>query len=177
MYKVFLSLGSNLGDRENNLFEAVNKISKISGINITKVSNIYETEPVGYLDQGKFLNMALRLLTELEPLKLLEYLQSVEIMLKRTREIHWGPRTIDIDILMIDNLKIDLKELVIPHPRMFERAFVLIPFRELIEREDSFIENIDDYIDACADKNGVKLYKQSKEVFGALLPRCFLENS
>lgn len=174
MYKVFLSLGSNLGDRENNLIEAVSKISKISDINITKVSNIYETEPVGYLDQGKFLNMALRLLTDLQPLKLLECLQNVENMLKRTREIHWGPRTIDIDILLIDDLKIDLKELIIPHPRMFERAFVLIPFKELIEREDSFIKNIDEYIDACTDKNGVKLYKSSKEVFGILLPRCFL---
>jgi len=168
MYKVFLSLGSNLGDRESNLFEAVKKISEISEVKIDKVSNIYETEPVGYLEQGKFLNMAVKLLTELPPLELLEHLQNVENMLKRTREIRWGPRTIDIDILMIDDLKINTKELVIPHPRMFERAFVLIPLKELIETGDSFIDNINACIDNCDDKKGVLPYKKAEEVFGTM---------
>jgi len=176
MYKVFLSLGSNLGDRENYLIEAVRKISEIDEIKITKISNIYETEPVGYLEQGKFLNMALKLYTELKPLKLLEHLQKVENILNRTREIRWGPRTIDIDILMIDDLEINLEELVIPHPRMFERAFVLIPLVELIGEEDGFIDKINDYIDNCTDKNGVMLYKKAEEVFCDLLPACFLKN-
>ena len=109
MYKVFLSLGSNLGDRENNLMEAIKKIKDMDEIKLTKVSNIYETEPVGYLEQGRFLNMAIKLLTKLAPLELLNKLQAVENLLMRTREIHWGPRTIDIDILMIDNLKMDTK--------------------------------------------------------------------
>lgn len=170
MHKVFLSLGSNLGNRENNLIEAVCKISEIPEVNITKVSNIYETEPVGYLEQGKFLNMALKLHTELEALKLLKYLQNVEKQLKRTREIHWGPRTIDIDILMIDDLNIELEELVIPHPRMFERAFVLIPLKELIKKEDSFIDKIDNYIENCADKDGVILYMKSEEAFRGVFP-------
>ncbi|AEV70477.1 2-amino-4-hydroxy-6-hydroxymethyldihydropteridine diphosphokinase [Acetivibrio clariflavus] len=173
MHKVFLSLGSNLGDREKYLFEAVDEISKIPDVSIIKVSNIYETEPVGYLEQGKFLNMALKLHTELEPLKLLEHLQKVENMLKRTREIHWGPRTIDIDILMMDDLRIDLEELIIPHPRMFERAFVLIPLMELIEREDSFIDKIKNFINNCTDKNGVIFYKKAEEIFCGLLPTCF----
>ncbi|NLL06114.1 MAG: 2-amino-4-hydroxy-6-hydroxymethyldihydropteridine diphosphokinase [Clostridiaceae bacterium] len=163
MYKVFLSLGSNLGDRENNLMEAIKKIKDMDEIKLTKVSNIYETEPVGYLEQGRFLNMAIKLLTKLAPLELLNKLQAVENLLMRTREIHWGPRTIDIDILMIDNLKMDTKELTVPHPRMLERAFVLVPLMELTEEGD-FEGDISEYIDNCKDKNGVVLYKKFEDV-------------
>lgn len=164
MHKVFLSLGSNLGDRENNLIEAVKAIYRISEINIKAVSNIYETDPVGYEDQGKFLNMAMAIETSLTPLMLLEELQKVEKLLKRTREIHWGPRTIDIDILIIDALEIKLPELIIPHPRMFERAFVLIPLLDLVCKADLPINNLSDYIDKCSDKSGVVLYKKIGEV-------------
>ena len=160
MHKVFLSLGSNLGDRENNLVEAVKEINKISEVRITEVSNIYETEPVGYLDQGKFLNMVLGLQTSLTPLKLLEELMKVEKLLQRTREIHWGPRTIDIDILIIDDFNINLAELIIPHPRMFERAFVLIPLMDLCCKEDFPFSNLNEYIDKCTDKNGVVPFKK-----------------
>ena len=163
MYKVFLSLGSNLGDRENNLMEAIKKIKDMDEIKLTKVSNIYETEPVGYLEQGRFLNMVIKLLTKLAPLELLNKLQAVENLLMRTREIHWGPRTIDIDILMIDNLKMDTKELTVPHPRMLERAFVLVPLMELTEEGD-FEGDISEYIDNCKDKNGVVLYKKFEDV-------------
>lgn len=175
MHKVFLSLGSNLGDRENNLIEAVKKINDIGEIKLTKVSNIYETEPVGYLEQGRFLNMALKLMTELTPFELLKQLQTVENLLMRTREIHWGPRTIDIDILIIDNLRIELEELVIPHPRMLERAFVLMPLMELTE-EDDFRGGISEYIDNCNDKNGVVLYKKFEEAVRERLLDFSLEN-
>jgi 2-amino-4-hydroxy-6-hydroxymethyldihydropteridine diphosphokinase len=143
--------------------EAIKKIKDMDEIKLTKVSNIYETEPVGYLEQGRFLNMAIKLLTKLAPLELLNKLQAVENLLMRTREIHWGPRTIDIDILMIDNLKMDTKELTVPHPRMLERAFVLVPLMELTEEGD-FEGDISEYIDNCKDKNGVVLYKKFEDV-------------
>lgn len=174
MYNVFLSLGSNLGDRENNLIEAVKRINEIDEVKITKISNIYETEPVGYLDQGRFLNMALKLQTVLTPLKLLKELQNIENLLKRTREIYWGPRTIDIDILMIDDLKINLEDLVVPHPRMFERAFVLVPLMDIIDKENVVIDSINGYIDKCTDKNGVKIYKKFEKAIGDV--SYFLEN-
>ncbi len=160
MHKVFLSLGSNLGDRENNLIEAVKEIDNNIDINITGASNIYETDPVGYVDQGKFLNMAVAVETSLAPLKLLKELQLVEKKLKRTREIHWGPRTIDIDILVFDDMEINLPELVIPHPRMFERAFVLIPLMDLCVEGKLLSKNLHEYIDRCTDKSGVVLYKK-----------------
>lgn len=164
MHKVFLSLGSNLGDRENNLIEAVKAIYTNNEINIKAVSDIYETDPVGYEDQGRFLNMAVAIETSLPPLKLLEELQKVERLLKRTRGIHWGPRTIDIDILIIDALEINLEELIVPHPRMFERAFVLIPLMDLCCKADLPISNLSVCIDKCSDKNGVVLYKKIEEV-------------
>ncbi|WP_010681128.1 2-amino-4-hydroxy-6-hydroxymethyldihydropteridine diphosphokinase [Acetivibrio cellulolyticus] len=160
MHKAFLSLGSNLGDRENNLIQAVEEIEKNADIKITCASCIYETDPVGYIDQDRFLNMAVAVETSLSPLKLLEELQRVEKLLKRTREIHWGPRTIDIDILIFDDLEISLAQLVIPHPRMFERAFVLIPLMDLCRDEDLPTEKLRDYIDKCTDKNGVVMYKK-----------------
>lgn len=164
MHKAFLSLGSNLGDRENNLIEAVKEIDKNIDINITGISNVYETEPVGYVEQGKFLNMAVAIETSLDPLNLLKELQQVEKMLKRTREIHWGPRTIDIDILTFDDMEINLPELVIPHPRMFERAFVLMPLMDLCVDGNLLSKNLRDYIDRCTDKSGVELFL-SKSLF------------
>ncbi|OPZ90882.1 MAG: Bifunctional folate synthesis protein [Firmicutes bacterium ADurb.Bin419] len=160
VHKVFLSLGSNIGDRESNLIYAVKEIDNNIDINITGTSNIYETDPVGYVDQGKFLNMAVAAETSLAPLKLLKELQEVEKKLKRKREIHWGPRTIDIDILVFDDVEINLPELVIPHPRMFERAFVLIPLADLCVEGKLLSKSLHEYIDRCADKRGVVLYKK-----------------
>ncbi len=160
MYKAFLSLGSNLGERENNLKKAVEEIDKNIDISITGISNIYETEPVGYVEQGRFLNMVVAVETSLVPIKLLKELQQVEKKLKRTREIHWGPRTIDIDILTFEDLEINLPDLVIPHPRMFERAFVLIPLMDLCVNGNLMSWNLRDYIERCADKSGVVLYKK-----------------
>lgn len=159
MYKAFLSLGSNLGDREDNLKKAVEEIDKNIDINVTGISKIYETEPVGYLEQGRFLNMAIAIETSLVPIKLLKELQRVEHKLKRIREIHWGPRTIDIDILTFEDLEINIPELVIPHPRMFERAFVLIPLMDLCVDGKFQSWDLREYIDRCADKSGVVLYK------------------
>ena len=158
--KVYLALGSNLGDREKNLDEAIKGISNISQVNIICISKIYNTKPVGYTVQNDFLNMALALNVELKPLPLLEKLHEIENSLKRTRDIHWGPRTIDIDILLYGNEKIELPQLTVPHPRMLERAFVLIPFKDVYQGEYINGTSINELIMKCNDKDGVKPYKK-----------------
>jgi 2-amino-4-hydroxy-6-hydroxymethyldihydropteridine diphosphokinase len=157
---VFLALGSNLGDRESNLREAVKYISLIKSTEVLQISGVYETEPVGYTDQHNFLNMVIRIETALKPDELLNETQKTELGLKRTRGIRWGPRTIDIDILLYDNERIVLPELVIPHPRMFERAFVLVPLRDVYFDECIYGRSMDELINKCSDKDGIRYYGQ-----------------
>ncbi|MBR1796889.1 MAG: 2-amino-4-hydroxy-6-hydroxymethyldihydropteridine diphosphokinase [Clostridiales bacterium] len=126
-----ISFGSNMGDREATIRQALDMIGQNPGIEITKLSSLYETEPVGFENQADFLNGCAVLKTYLEPVELLHYLQSIELELHRVRTIKNGPRTIDLDILLIDDKKYDTEELTVPHPRMYERAFVLVPLREL----------------------------------------------
>lgn len=159
-HKAYLALGSNLGDREGCLFKAIQSISNIARSCLINVSNIYETEPVGYTDQGRFLNMAVLIQTALAPLQLLDELQKIESELKRTREIRWGPRTIDIDILLYDNCVINHPRLTIPHPRMFERAFALIPLMDIYKDRDVHGFDIKKLIDQCSDRAGVRLYRE-----------------
>ncbi|NLD47395.1 MAG: 2-amino-4-hydroxy-6-hydroxymethyldihydropteridine diphosphokinase [Clostridiaceae bacterium] len=159
--RVYLSLGSNMGDREKNLRIAVKLISRIDRTYLCYVSGIYETEPVGYREQGYFLNMAVSLDTDLSPQTFLKELQHIESILKRERKIHWGPRTIDIDILLYGGLEINSPELVIPHPRMFERAFVLVPLKEVLKGEPVCDRDIDELIRVCSDREGVRLYKDN----------------
>ena len=158
MYDVYLSLGSNMGDRERNISEAVRQIGTLKETKIGKLSSIYETEPVGYICQDRFLNAALLVRTGLRPDQLLFELQEIENRMKRVRTIRWGPRTIDIDILLYDNIRIDTPQLTVPHPRMTERAFVLIPLKEIFEGSIIQGMEIDELIDRCDDKNGIRLY-------------------
>ncbi|KYG58618.1 2-amino-4-hydroxy-6-hydroxymethyldihydropteridine diphosphokinase [Planococcus maritimus] len=132
MNKAYLSLGSNLGDRKRQLQEAVRLLRANPAISNVKISSIYETAPVGYLDQGAFLNLAVRLETNLSPLDLLAVCQEVERNLQRERLVRWGPRTVDLDILLYGQEQLATDELTIPHPRMYERAFVLVPLRDLL---------------------------------------------
>ena len=157
--RAFLALGSNLGDRKRNLTEAVREISHLGKTGLLAVSNIYETDPVGYLEQDRFLNMAVMIETCLEPVELLCKLQEIENLLKRVRGIHWGPRTIDIDILLYDDLKVNLPYLQIPHPRMLQRAFVMVPLRDIYGPGKLEGCGIDEWIGRCADKNGVKMWQ------------------
>lgn len=128
MARAFLSLGSNIGDRHENLLEAIQLLEETKGILSVLSSPIYETAPVGFLDQANFLNLVLKLETNLQAESLLEVCQSIEQQLGRKRTIKNGPRTIDLDILLYDQDVVELAHLQIPHPRMHERAFVLIPF-------------------------------------------------
>ena len=130
MATIYLALGSNLGDREKNILEAV-AILKANNIRVEKLSTIIETEPVGGSPQGKFLNAVLKAATELAPRDLLMLTQSIENKLGRVRSVLNAARTIDIDILLYDRQKVDTPQLTIPHPRMFQRDFVLIPLKEI----------------------------------------------
>ncbi|MDP2642632.1 MAG: 2-amino-4-hydroxy-6-hydroxymethyldihydropteridine diphosphokinase [Candidatus Peregrinibacteria bacterium] len=132
--KAYLSLGSNLGDRDDFLKKAISAIKKTE--KIIKKSKIYETSPVGHKDQGDFLNMVIKIETLLTPQKLLEKLMEIEKKLGRERRIKNGPRTIDIDILTFGNTIVDEPNLKIPHPRMHERKFVLVPLMELTDKKE-----------------------------------------
>lgn len=129
-----LSLGSNLGDRERSLRLALRKIGELPSTRVVKSSTFHETDPVGGPPQGKFLNAAARLETELEPHELLNSLQKIEREMGRPADHErWGPRVIDLDLLTYDNLKLDTPELTLPHPRMQERPFVMIPLDEITD--------------------------------------------
>ena len=132
MVRAYVGLGSNLGDREASLAAAVEALSAVPGITLVTLSSTRETDPVGYLDQPRFLNAVAAVDTELEPRALLEALLEVERGLGRTREgPRFGPRTIDLDLLLYGGERISEPDLTVPHPRMHERLFVLEPLAEL----------------------------------------------
>ncbi len=126
---VYLALGTNLGDRPVNLRAAIKVISP--EIKVIVESKIYETPPWGYESQPAFLNMAVKCETNLEPGSLLKRLKQLEVQLGREQSFHWGPRLIDIDILFYDDLILESESLIIPHPRLQERAFVLVPLADI----------------------------------------------
>lgn len=126
----FLALGSNLGDRLEHLRAAVRKLDATRGIEVLRSSRVYETEPLGP-PQPPYLNAAIEVVTTLTPRELLVAALGVEDSLGRVRAERWGPRTIDVDILAYDELTVDEPDLEIPHPRMHERGFVLVPLGEL----------------------------------------------
>jgi 2-amino-4-hydroxy-6-hydroxymethyldihydropteridine diphosphokinase len=130
--RAYVGLGANLGDREASLRAAVERLAQTPGIEVIAVSTFRETEPVGFLDQPRFLNGAVALETELPPRALLEALLAVERSLGRTREgPRFGPRTIDLDLLAYGDETVDEPGLTVPHPRLGERAFALEPLLEL----------------------------------------------
>jgi 2-amino-4-hydroxy-6-hydroxymethyldihydropteridine diphosphokinase len=127
--EIYLAMGSNLGDRMGNLASAVGHLAQ--KVNIKKVSSVYETEPVYYKEQPLYLNAVLSAVTELEPSDLLRFVKSIESDLGRQPSFRNAPRTIDIDILFYGDQVAETAELIIPHPRIAERAFVLVPLAEI----------------------------------------------
>lgn len=128
-HRVFIALGSNLGDREKNLRTAIALLSHF--VSVQKISPIYETEPWGFKDQPSFFNQVLEGLTRFKPVILLKRLKSIEKKMGRKPGIRYGPRLIDLDILFYDDLILDEPGLAIPHPRLHERAFVLVPLENI----------------------------------------------
>ena len=130
MATVYLGIGSNIGNRKNFIKMAIDSLNE-RGICTEELSSIIETEPVGGPPQEKFLNMVAKATTQLQPVDLLKTLKTIEKKLGRTKNVLNGPRTIDIDILLYDNQTISTPVLTVPHPRMRERDFVMIPLNEI----------------------------------------------
>uniref|UniRef100_A0A7C4AIL8 2-amino-4-hydroxy-6-hydroxymethyldihydropteridine pyrophosphokinase n=1 Tax=Thermodesulfovibrio aggregans TaxID=86166 RepID=A0A7C4AIL8_9BACT len=130
MHKVYLLLGSNIGDRKKNIEIALSEL-KHCGLIISKISSMYNTSPWGYIEQPEFLNVALECFTSLQPFDLLKEIKKIEKKMGRVDTVKYGPRIIDIDIIFYDDLILKSEELTIPHPLMHERLFVLKPLSEI----------------------------------------------
>ncbi len=149
--KAYVSFGSNIGDAKGNISDAVSALGKVPGITVEKVSSFYETKPWGYEAQQNFVNACARLDVDITPFSLLGVCLGIEAGFGRERLIKNGPRIIDIDLLMYEDEIIDKKELMLPHPRMDERDFVLVPLKDVVD--DKLVKEIDDKI-----KNLKELY-------------------
>jgi len=130
-HRAFLGIGSNLGDRAANCREALARLEKVEHTSVMCVSGFYETEPVGFKEQERFINAAVELATDLDPLALLDRLLEVEQTMGRVRTVKWGPRLIDLDLLLYDDLTMKHPRLTLPHEFLHERVFVLLPLAEI----------------------------------------------
>lgn len=130
MSTVYIGIGSNLGDRHKNCLRAI-ELLRQNGLVPAKQSSMYETKPWGITDQPDFVNMAVEVETDLQPIKLLEMIKEIEKNMGRQDTIKWGPRIIDLDILLYDDILLNTDSLTIPHPLMHEREFVLGPLAEI----------------------------------------------
>ncbi|MGP7819656.1 2-amino-4-hydroxy-6-hydroxymethyldihydropteridine diphosphokinase [Niallia sp. 01092] len=163
-HNAYLSLGSNIGNRVEFLKEAVHMLHEHEKINLVNISSIYETDPVGFEDQDLFLNIVVQIHTILDPYSLLEACQFIENNLGRKRMVRWGPRTIDLDILLFNHENIESEKLIIPHPRIAERAFVVIPLLEIaptIELPNAHTP-LKESKKFLQDKEGVRIWRQQK---------------
>lgn len=161
----YLALGANIGNKEANLQSAVQMLDQGACI-VTDASSLYRTKPVGYLDQPDFLNAVVKLETQLNPHELLLLCKSIERSIGRQRTIRWGPRVIDIDILLYDEIRLASPELTLPHPEMLKRAFVLVPLAEiastlLVTDNLTVLQAV-----GRIDTGGVILYRDSNWIMG-----------
>lgn len=158
MTLIYLALGTNLGDRLENLHQAV--LALAPPVRVLRLSPLYQTAPWGYRDQPDFLNQAVEAETELEPQALLEHLKEIERRMGRQKTIRYGPRSIDLDILFYGQQVIDLPGLVIPHPRLHERAFVLAPLADLAPAfVHPLLRQTVSQLLAAVNLSGVRLYR------------------
>src|SRR5713101_248912 len=160
---IYLSLGSNVGDREANLRAAIGALAD-EGVRVTRVSSIYETEPVDYLEQPWFLNCALEGETELPALELIKKLREIEVRMGSKKLIAKGPRLIDMDILLYGQETIGTPELQVPHPRMAERRFVLVPLAEIAPelQHPSWNASVEELLARTVDRSAVRRYREEK---------------
>jgi 2-amino-4-hydroxy-6-hydroxymethyldihydropteridine diphosphokinase len=154
--KVHLSTGSNLGDRKANLEFAQRELAK--GGTVVKASSYFETEPVGYVDQPWFLNQVIEMETHLTPFELLSLCLSIEVSRGRIRTFANAPRTLDIDILLYGDFVLNEQDLIIPHPRLAMRKFVLVPLAQIASDAIHPVlkQTIQSLLDACADSSAVR---------------------
>ena len=162
MTTVYLSLGSNIGDREKNLRDAIAALVE-PGARLTRVSSFYETAPVDFTDQPWFLNCVVETETQLPPLELLRALRAIEVQLGSKKEFAKGPRLLDIDILTYGDAAIDTPELQVPHPRMTQRRFVLAPLAELAPdlRHPSWHATVGELLARSKDRSEVRKFPRT----------------
>ena len=158
MSRIFLSLGTNLGDKEGNLERALHLLSE--KVRIIKRSSCYETEPVGYKNQPWFLNMVVEGETDLSPEDILIFTKGIESEMKRIKTVVNGPRIIDVDIILFEDEIIETESLTIPHPRMFQRAFVMVPLFEIAPDIVIFGRNIKEIMETL---KGEEIHKRNAE--------------
>ena len=167
--KVWLSLGSNVGDRKQMLTHALETLSQHSDITIGAISSVYETAPWGDTDQSSFYNLVVEIGTALQPLELLNTAKSIERQLGREPGRHWGPRAIDIDIVLWEAIVLDTSALTIPHTHFRDRAFVLVPLNEIAPQQidpitgltvGQLLEKVDGQSDVTRVDTAIKLHNK-----------------
>ena len=131
MANAYVGLGSNLGDKTGNIRQALDMLDSADDVSVLAVSSFYETEPEGYEDQDWFVNAAAQIETALSPPRLLKLFKEIEQAIGRGESVRWGPREIDLDLLLYDQLRFESQAVTVPHPRMHQRAFVLVPMAEI----------------------------------------------
>lgn len=159
MNTAYLSLGSNLGNRFEMLQDAVRMLQEKPGLKVTQVSSVYETDPIGYTEQATFLNIVVEIQSDLSAEKILLICLETEQILGRIREFRWGPRSIDLDILLYNDENIESEKLTVPHPRMHERGFVLVPLIELVPQGIHPVTGVSFREYAEGQKEGVHVWK------------------
>ena len=157
MYAAYIGFGSNIGNRLKHIQNAIHALSKTEGISLQKISSVYKTDPVGYEAQAEFLNGVVEIQTNLSPLSLLHTLKDIETAIGRQHRIRWGPREIDLDLLIYEDLCIQTEKLVVPHPEMHLRRFVLVPLAEIAPNlvHPVFQESIQTLLERLEDDKSV----------------------
>lgn len=162
--QAFVGMGSNLGDRLATLDAAAERLRSLPGTNWLELSSIYETEPVGGVPQPLYLNSVAGVETSLSAESLLAALLQIENEMGRVRNTRWGPRTLDLDLLLYEGVEQSTPGLELPHPRMLERAFVIIPLRELMQRNELFTarwQNMRSRLTGAIATDGVSMFRTS----------------
>jgi 2-amino-4-hydroxy-6-hydroxymethyldihydropteridine diphosphokinase len=166
MVTTYIAVGTNIGEREENLRAALRYLPEV-GVQVRRVSSVYETEPVDFLDQDWFLNAALEAATELDALDLLRALRVIESRMGSRKAIPKGPRLIDLDILLYSNESLDTPELQVPHPRMLDRKFVLVPLAEIAPtlRHPSWRAGIAQILAGSRDRSAVRKFLDASAIW------------
>lgn len=163
--EAYIAVGANLGDRQRTMSQALQLLNEVEGIQIVGCSSLYETDPVGYEDQPAFLNMAACLTTTLQPEVLLGTMLDIERQLGRVRDIRWGPRTIDLDLLWMKDVEMETEQLWLPHPRMGERLFVLIPLADIVSvQEQELYAFVQQALGTLDGEEGIRLWQKINSV-------------
>lgn len=157
---ILLGLGTNMGNRRENLSAAVEKLRADGRLKIEKISSIYETEPFGLKEQASFLNAVIQIWTKLSPEALLALCQKIEREMGRIRRVRWGPRIIDIDLLIYEHVSMCTDDLTLPHPYLAQRRFVLEPMAEITDEEVLGRFTAKDLLMRCADRGKVEIYQK-----------------